>query len=207
MQYLLDTHGKMEDAPKLFKIPKSECAGIWIRLPRHKWPRSWSYIDDPVVLFERNLYGHPLAGLLWERQFEKVLLEQRWDKFQIGNVHSSTERKDHSCLCLWTIQNVKQQNIYPMWEVLMKDVDLGEPTSFRDHVYLGSTQRESETSKDIVENYRDMFESRISAGAKEKLLCSGRLDSNISTWSYDMEGHAKKCLDIFFELANKTTQQ
>ena len=22
---------------------------------------------------ERNLYGHPLAGLLWEKQFEKVL--------------------------------------------------------------------------------------------------------------------------------------
>ena len=27
---------KMEDAPKLLKIPKSECPDIWIRLPRHK---------------------------------------------------------------------------------------------------------------------------------------------------------------------------
>ena len=26
---------KMEDAPKLLKIPKSECQDIWIRLPRH----------------------------------------------------------------------------------------------------------------------------------------------------------------------------
>ena len=50
----------------------------------------------------------------------------------------------------------------------MKEVDLGEPTSFLDHVYLGCTQRACETSKDIVENYRDMFESRISAGAFEK---------------------------------------
>ena len=31
------THVKMEDAPKLLKIPKSECPDIWIRLPRHKW--------------------------------------------------------------------------------------------------------------------------------------------------------------------------
>ena len=23
--------------------------------------------EDPVVPLERNLYGHPLAGLLWER--------------------------------------------------------------------------------------------------------------------------------------------
>ena len=57
------TQVKMEDAHKLLKIPKSECPDIWIRLPRHKWPKSWSSMEDPVVL-ERNLYGHPLAGLL-----------------------------------------------------------------------------------------------------------------------------------------------
>ena len=58
-----------------------------------------------------------------------------------------------------------------MWKVLMKGVDLGEPTSFLDHVYLGCAQRECETSKDVVDNYRDLFESRISAGAKEKIPC------------------------------------
>ena len=58
------TQVKMEDAHKLLKIPKSECPDIWIRLPRHKWPKSWSSMEDPVVPLERNLYGHPLAGLL-----------------------------------------------------------------------------------------------------------------------------------------------
>ena len=29
----------------------------------------------------------------------------------------------------------------------------------------------------------------------------------ISSWSYDMEGHAKKCVDRYCELANRTTQQ
>ena len=71
---------KMEDAPKLLKIPKSECPNIWIRLPRHKWPKSWSSMEDLVVLLERNLYGHPLAGLLWERQFEKNPIEIRLGK-------------------------------------------------------------------------------------------------------------------------------
>ena len=65
------THVKMENAHKLLKIPKSECPDIWIRLPRHKWPKSWSSMEDPVVLLERNMYGHPLAGLLWERQFSE----------------------------------------------------------------------------------------------------------------------------------------
>ena len=34
-----------------------------------------------------------------------------------------------------------------------------------------------------------------------------RPDANISTWSYDMEGHAKKCVERYCELASTTTQQ
>ena len=71
---------KMEDAHKLLKLPKTECPDIWIRLPRHKWPQSWSSMEDPVVPLERNLHGHPLAGLLCERQFKKILLKYGWEK-------------------------------------------------------------------------------------------------------------------------------
>ena len=85
----------------------------------------------------------------------------------------------------------KKQNIDPMWKVLMKDVDLGEPTTFLDHVYFGCTQRECQTSKDIVDNFRNMFEPKISAGATDKLPYSEKLGANILSWSYDMEGHAK----------------
>ena len=61
----------------------------------------------------------------------------------------------------------KKQNIDPMWKLLNKEVDLGEPTSFLDHVYLGCTQRRCEISKNIVDEYRTMFESRISAEGTE----------------------------------------
>ena len=60
-------------------------------------------------------------------------------------------------------------------------------------------------SKDIVDKYRSMLESRISAGATEKLPCSENMC--ISSWSYDMERHAKKCVERYCELANRTTQQ
>ena len=63
----------------------------------------------------------------------------------------------------------KKQNLDPIWKALNKEVDMGEPTSFLDHVYLGCTQRQCEISKDIADNYRTMFESRISAGRIEKL--------------------------------------
>ena len=81
----------------------------------------------------------------------------------------------------------KKENIDPMWKVLNKEVDLGEPTSFLDHVYLGCTQRQCEISKDIVDNCRTMFESRISAGGTEKLPYSDFF--RISSWSCDMEAH------------------
>ena len=41
------TQVKMEDAPTLLKIPKSECPDFWIRLPRHKWPKLWSSMERP----------------------------------------------------------------------------------------------------------------------------------------------------------------
>ena len=50
---------------------------VQYRLPRHKWSESLTNIENPVVPLERNQYGHPLTGLLWERSFEEVLLE-RW---------------------------------------------------------------------------------------------------------------------------------
>ena len=95
------THVKMEDAPKFLNIPKSECPDIWIRLPRHNWPKSWSSMDDPVVPLERNLYGHPLAGLLWERQFEKILLKYGCEKIsKLGmSFHTPSKRVILICVC------------------------------------------------------------------------------------------------------------
>ena len=138
------TQVEMEDAHKLLKIPKSECPYIWIRLPRHKWPKSWSSMEDPVVPLERNLYGHPLAGLFWERQFEKVLLKHGWEK--IPNWECLFVHREKGLFLSVYVDDIKlagkKHNIDPMWKVLNKEVDLGEPTSFLDHVYLGCTQRQ-----------------------------------------------------------------
>ena len=124
----------------------------------------------PVVPPERNLYGHPLAGLLWERQFEKILLKHGWEK--IPNWECLFVYREKGLFLSVYVDDIKlagkKQNLYPMWKLLNREVDLGEPTSFLDHENLGCTQRQCEISKDIVDNYRAMFESRISAGRTEK---------------------------------------
>ena len=148
-----------------------------------------------------------LAGLLWERQFEKILLKHGWEK--IPNWECLFVHREKGLFLSVYVDDIKlagkKQNLDPMWKLLNKEVDLGEPTSFLDHLYLGCTQRQCENSKDIVDNYRTMFESRISAGRAEKLPFPQNL--RISSWSYDMAGHAKKCVERYCELANKTTQQ
>ena len=65
---------------------------------------------------------------------------------------------------------------------------------FVDHVYLGRTQRERKPNDILVDEYSKMFESRISAGATEKLAGCAEVNAYVIAWSYGMEGHAQKCL-------------
>ena len=130
----------MEDAPKWLKIPKSECPEIWIRLPRDKWPKSLSSMEDPVS-WAKSVWSS-LGRTVGKSSKLGMLICKRFLSVYVHDIKLAG----------------KKQNLDPMWEVLMKDVDLGEPTSFLDHVYLGCTQRARQTSKDIVENYRNMFE-------------------------------------------------
>ena len=51
-----------------------------------------------------------------------------------------------------------------------------------------------------------MFESRISGGATEKLPESEKNSANVSVWPYDMDGHAKKCVERYCELTHKTIE-
>ena len=95
----------------------------------------------------------------------KILLKHGWEK--IPNWECLFVHREKGLFLSVYVDDIKlagkKHNIDPMWKVLNKEVDLGEPTSFLDHVYLGCTQRQCEVSQDIVDNYRTMFESRISA--------------------------------------------
>ena len=199
---------KMEDAPEWLKISQ-------IGMSRHLDSSTSTQMAKIVVQYGRpsrsswaesvrSSFGRTLMGkTIWENPLEVRLGEG----FQSGMlIRTPWKRVILIRVCGWH-KNLagKKQNIDPMWKVLNKEVDLGEPTSFLDHVYLGCTQRQCEISKDMEDNNRTMFESSISAGATEKLPCSENL--RISSWSYDLEGHAKKCVERKWELANRTTQQ
>ena len=89
------------------------------------------------------------------------------------------------------VDDIKKQNLNPLWKKLMKLVDLGEPTSFLDHVCFRCTQRKCKSNQ----------------GATEQLPGWEESHANKIAWSYDMEGHAKNRVERYCELANKTVEQ
>ena len=131
-----------------------------------------------MVILQQDYYG--------KGNLRKSYCSTVGRRFPIDNAVSYTVKKG----LIWSVYvddiklAGKKQNIDPVWKLLNKEVDLGEPTSFLDHVLLGCTQRQCEISKDIADNCTTMCESRISAGATEKLPYSEHL--SISSWSYDM---------------------
>ena len=106
-------------------------------------------MENPVVLLERNLYCHPLAGLLWERQFGKILLKHGWEK--TPNWECFFVHREKGLFLSVYVDDIKlagkKQNLDPMWKVLNKEVDLGEPTSFLDHENLGGVHSKTMRNK------------------------------------------------------------
>ena len=127
-------------------------------------------IEDPVVLLQRNFNGHPLAELLWARQFEEALPELGWEK--IPNWACMFGHRKQGLFLSVYVDDIKmagkKQDMAPMFKKLMKHVDIDEPTSFLDHLYLGCTERECKPNETSIAQYTKMFESRISGGATEK---------------------------------------
>ena len=73
--------------------------------------------------------------------------------FQIENATLYTEKRTILVrVCGGYKTGGEETKYWPNVESTLKEVDLGEQTSFLDHVCFGCSQRECETSKGIVEN-------------------------------------------------------
>ena len=98
-------------------------------------PKSRSSIEDPVVPLERNMYRHLLAVYSGKGNSGEFYWNTVWKKFQIGNI-VCVNREKGTYMSVYVNEMKlagKKQIIDPMW----KQVDLGAPTSFLDHVYVG----------------------------------------------------------------------
>ena len=91
----------------------------------------------------------------------------------------------------------KKQNIDPMWKVLI------EPTSFLGHVYLVGTQRECETSKDIMDNYKICSNPESPQEQQKNYLARRDLMRTSLHGPMMWKVFPRKCVEPYFELTKK----
>ena len=81
--------------------------------------------------------------ILWQDyhgkgNLRKILLEYGWEK--VPNWECLFVQRQKGCFLSVYVDDIKlagkKQNLDPMWKLLNKEVDLGEPTSFLDNVYI-----------------------------------------------------------------------
>ena len=152
------TQVRLSDAVKL--LGPGVVTETWITLPPSKRPKSWDNIENPVCPLELNLYGHPLAGLLWELYQEDILLKCGFEKV-----------KSWECLYFHRSKQIflsayvddykmagKKENIAPMWATLRANgLELEESVSLKSNVYLGCAQREIIPDMDLLAAKREMM--------------------------------------------------
>ena len=182
-------------------ILKSECPDVWKRLPRQKWPKSWANMEDPVVHLERNLYGHPFGRIVVGNTFRGSFIGPYMGE---STKSAMRVRSSKTGVISVNLRGWHQNGWMERGRIWLpcgrscskkKKVDIGKPTSFLD---------EWKSNEKIIEI---SFWITYSYWSTEKLPGWEKHPAETVAWSYDMEGHAQKCVERFCELANKKLAQ
>ena len=160
----------------------------WISLPRERRPKHWDSIDKPVCKLRLNLYGHPMAGLIWEKWCDKAITDCGFEKIL-----------SWECLYVHPIKQLflsvyvddfkmsgNKANIKDMWKSLGQKIDLEPPVPLDGNVYLGCGQTEIRPDKQLVAEKAqlmiDLMEGKRKPSA-ESNLCPDDFKKDIPTKS------------------------
>ena len=148
----------------------SACVETWIRLPIHQQPKSWKGIEDPVCRLRLNLYGHPLAGLYWEKHCQKSIFGAGFEKVR-GWECLYVHRQMKLFLSVY-VDDFKmagnKDNLNKMWKILQKTLDLEPPVPMNGNVYLGCTQKDMEPPEKEVQEKSELFDRLLSGKSTGK---------------------------------------
>ena len=136
----------------------------WVSLPRNRRPKSWDNIEDPVVPLECNLYGHPLAGLLWDKGSQEKICETGFERV-LGWESLYVHRKLQIFLGVYVDDfhmAGKSANLKPAWEMLRKKMDLGPSLPFNQNTYLGCTQKEVAVDDKLIKEKQQLIKTVLS---------------------------------------------
>jgi len=218
----------LEDAGRYLGIgvvPKT-----WITLPKDRQPASWQGIEDPVCPLIGNLYGHPLAGLLWDKCSQERIKACGFEK-----VRSWESMYVHKAKGLFLGVYVddfhmagRTEHMEQAWKDLRAVIDFGDSTDFNNTTYLGCQQQKIDPPLDLIQEKQELFtellkESKMQTAqdfqekgfrvpnakpknkSKKKIsdLAMVASTKDIQAWAYVMQGAAAGCVERYLELSGK----
>ena len=155
------TQMKFADAAEL--LGEQVIPETWVSIPEYRWPDEWKKMGliDPVVPLKVNLYGHPLAGLLWEKGCEAKLLKLGFQ--HIKNWENMYVHKAKQLFLSVYVDDFhlagKETHLRDMWKLMGDEgIVLEDPCDFNNNVYLGCRQQDIPLPEDLVKAKREFCE-------------------------------------------------
>lgn len=162
--------GQISDAVSAYtQVELPDELETYITLPPRRRPKEWEAFDDPVCRLRLNLYGHPLAGLLWEKYCEKALQQLNFTKmkgWECMYVH-----KEHALFLSVYVDDFKMAGKSPwvkkMWPKISKVLDLEKAEDLNESVYLGCGQDDVEPQPERYAAKRDFWKDLAGVSKKK----------------------------------------
>jgi hypothetical protein len=158
-----DMDGEESDASGAYTQSTLGGPKTWISLPKNRWPKSWiGKYTDPVVELRLSLYGHPLAGLYWEKHSKERIISCGFKPVPSWECLYYHEQKQLFLSVYVDDYKLagKKDNIKPMWKALMASgLDLDPPTPLCQGVYLGCSQTPVEVPQSLLSEKEEFWET------------------------------------------------
>ena len=168
----------------------------WISLPRDRRPKHWDNIEKPVCKLRLNLYGHPMAGLIWEKWCDKAITDSGFTK--IAGWECLYVNPLKQLFLSVYVDDFKMsgnaEHLKPMWKTLGEKIDLEPSVPLNGNVYLGCGQSDVAVDKILVTEKQTLLHNlmnnkKIETDSAERELCPDDFKPDLSSI---MEKRGKK---------------
>jgi hypothetical protein len=113
-----------------------------------------------------NLYGHPLAGLLWDKFSQEKIQACGFEKVKgWESLYVHRERQVFLGVYVDDFHMAgKSKQLAGAWEALRQHITFGDINKFDGTTYLGCTQESCDVPHELVEEKRELFAPLLKEG-------------------------------------------
>ena len=160
----------------------------WITLPRERRPKHWDNMEKPVCKLRLNLYGHPMAGLIWEKWCDKAITDSGFQK--IAGWECLYVNPLKQLFLSVYVDDFKMsgnaEHLKPMWKTLGEKIDLEPSVPLNGNVYLGCGQSDVAVDKGLVTEKQTLLhnlmnDKKIETETAERELCPDDFKPDLSS--------------------------